>query len=64
MLYIKTIVRNEPVPAFSMDLTKDMGKIRKMRSKKMSEMVKQLSRLKFARDRNVVEAEIAQRAKL
>ena len=62
--YVKTIVDNEPVPPFSMDLTKDMGKIRALRSQKMSEMVKQLSRLKFARDQNVVEAEIAQRARL
>jgi len=62
--YVKTIVNNEPMPAFSMDLTKDMEKVRAMRSKKMAEMVKQLSRLKYARDKAVIEAEIAQRAKL
>ena len=62
--YVKTIVDNEPMPAFSMDLTKDMEKVRAMRSKKMAEMVKQLSRLKYARDKTVIEAEIAQRAKL
>ncbi len=62
--YIKTIVKNEPVQPFSMDLTKDMSKMKAMRSVKMAEMVKQLSRLKFARDRNVIEAEIAQRARL
>jgi hypothetical protein len=62
--YVKTIVDNEPMPAFSMDLTKDMGKVRAMRSKKMAEMVKQLSRLKYARDKALIEAEIAQRAKL
>ena len=62
--FVKTIVDNEPMPAFSMDLTKDMSKTRAMRSKKISEMVKQLSRLKFARDKNVIEAEINQRAKL
>jgi len=62
--YIKTIVNNEPVPPFSMDLTKDMNKVKALRSSKMAEMVKQLSRLKFARDKNVVEAEIVQRAKL
>lgn len=62
--YVKTLVDNEPVPPFSMDLTKDMGEIMTLRSQKMAEMVKQLSRLKFARDKNVVEAEIAQRARL
>jgi len=63
-VYVKTIVNNEPVPSFSMDLTKDMSKIKTQRSKKMAEMVKQLSRLKYARDKAVIEAEIAQRAKL
>lgn len=62
--YVKTIVDNEPVPSFSMDLTKDMSKMKILRSKKMAEMVRQLSRLKYARDRAVIEAEIAQRAKL
>lgn len=63
-VYIKTIVNNEPVPPFSMDLTKDMGKLKEIRSAKMAEMVKQLSRLKYGRDKTVVEAEVAQRAKL
>ncbi len=62
--YIKTIVDNEPVPPFSMDLTKDMARIKSLRSTKMAEMVKQLSRLKYARDKNVIEAEIVQRSKL
>ena len=62
--FVKTIVDNEPMPAFSMDLTKDMSKAKALRSTKMSEMVRQLSRLKFARDANVIEAEINQRAKL
>ncbi|MBU1085504.1 MAG: TraM recognition domain-containing protein [Candidatus Beckwithbacteria bacterium] len=62
--FVKTIVDNEPMPAFSMDLTKDMSEAKATRSEKMSEMVRQLSRLKFARDKGVVEAEIIQRAKL
>lgn len=63
-VYVKTIVNNEPVPPFSMDLTKDMAKAKSLRNPKVAEMVKQLSRLKFGRDRNVVEAEINQRARL
>ena len=63
-VYVKTIVNNEPVPPFSMDLTKDMGQAKAQRNDKVAEMVKQLSRLKYARDMGVVEAEISQRAKL
>lgn len=62
--YMKTIVDNEPVHPFSMDLTKDMDKIDKLRNSKVAEMIKQLSRLKYGKDRAVVEAEIARRARL
>ena len=62
--YIKTIVNNEPVQPFSLDLTKDMSKAKEARSVKMAEMVKQLSRLKYARDVNVIEAEIMNRSKM
>jgi len=63
-VYMKTIVDNEPVPAFSMDLTKDMVYEKKLRNPKVAEMIKQLSRLKYGRDRALVEAEIARRARL
>ncbi|MDZ7586112.1 MAG: type IV secretion system DNA-binding domain-containing protein [Patescibacteria group bacterium] len=62
--YIKTIVNNEPVQPFSLDLTKDMSKAKDERSLKMAEMVKQLSRLRYARDVNVIEAEIMNRSKM
>ncbi|MFH0943288.1 MAG: TraM recognition domain-containing protein [Candidatus Beckwithbacteria bacterium] len=62
--YIKTLVHNEPAQPFSLDLTKDMSKAKEERSLKMAEMVKQLSRLKYARDLRVIEAEISQRSKL
>ncbi|HKZ35647.1 MAG TPA: TraM recognition domain-containing protein [Patescibacteria group bacterium] len=62
--YMKTTVNNEPIPPFSIDLTKDMGKIAEARSKQMADMVKQLSRLKYAKDKNVIEAEVTQRSKL
>jgi len=63
-VYIKTIVDNEPVPPFSMDLTKDMSYEKKLRNPKVAQMIKQLSRLKYGRDKAIVEAEIAQRARL
>ncbi len=62
--YVRTIVNNEPVPAFSMDTTKDIEADKKMSNKEVGEAIRQLSRLRYGRDREVVEAEIAQRARL
>ncbi len=62
--YVKTLVDNEPVPAFSMSMKEDMPPIWAQMSPKVAEMIKELSRLKFGRSKAVVEAEIAQRARL
>jgi len=63
-VYIKTIVNNEPVPAFSMSLEKDMDELKARMNPKLAEMIKELSRLKYGKDREVVEAEISVRARL
>jgi hypothetical protein len=63
-VYIKTIVRNEPVPPFSMSLMKDMDKVKARMNPRLAEMIKQLSRLKYGRDRDDIEAEMKVRAKL
>lgn len=60
--YAKTIVRNEPVPPFSLDTTRDLSKVE--RDPRIAEMIKQLSRLRYGRDVNVVDAEIVHRARL
>jgi len=62
--YVKTIVQNEPVPAFSMDVTKDLEQMKKQSNPQVSQMIKELSRLKFGVDREIIEAEITQRARL
>ena len=62
--YIKTINQGEPLPPFSMDLTKDMELQKKQANPKVAEMITRLSKLKYGKDREVVEAEIAQRARL
>lgn len=64
--YMKTIVNNEPVPPFSVDLTKDYAKHleEKAKGEKVAQAVIQLSRLKHGKPRDIIEAEIAQRAKL
>lgn len=63
-VYIKTIVNNEPVPAFSMSLEKDMDAIKAKMNPKLADMIKQLSRLKYGKNKEVVEAEIQVRARL
>ena len=62
--YINTIVGNKPVPPFSVDLRKDMTAQKRMENPKVAEAILQLSRLKYGRPRELVEAEIQQRAKL
>ncbi|HUW24696.1 MAG TPA: ATP-binding protein [Patescibacteria group bacterium] len=62
--YAKTIVNNEPVPAFSMSMKDDMPPIWKEQNPELSEKIKELSRLKYGKDRALVEAEIAKRARL
>ncbi len=62
--YIKTIVKGEPVPPFSMDLTRDISEEKKLANPRVAELIRELSRLKFGRDNVVVEAEISKRAKL
>ncbi len=63
-VYIKTIVDNEPVPPFSMDLTKDISSDASKGNPRVAEIIKEMSRLKFGRDMRLVEAEITRRAKL
>ena len=62
--YMKTLVGGEPVQPFSLDTTKDISKEKALENPRVMELVKELSRLKFGKDVNVIEAEIAQRAKL
>jgi len=63
-VYMKTIVDNEPMPPFSMDLTRDIESERKAANPKLAEMIKKLSRLKYGKDKNVLEVEITKRARL
>jgi len=62
--YMKTIVENEPVPPFSVNHTKDMKKFKAAANEKVAQAIIQLSRLKFGRPKELVEAEINQRARL
>ena len=62
--YMRTQVNNEPVPPFSVDLTRDLEAEKRMSNPKIAEAIKKLSRLKYGRSHEVVEAEINQRSNL
>lgn len=62
--YMRTAVGGEPVPPFSLDTTKDISQEKAMMDPRVAELVKELSRLKYGRNVQVVEAEITQRARL
>jgi hypothetical protein len=62
--FVKTIVHNEPMPPFSMDLTKDMSKQKSLQNPKVAGIIKEMSSLRYGRDVRLVEAEMARRAKL
>lgn len=62
--YMKTIVNGEPVPPFSINLMKDMAAQKAAENPRVAELIKELSRLKYAKDIRQVEAEIQIRAKL
>ncbi|HKZ34298.1 MAG TPA: ATP-binding protein [Patescibacteria group bacterium] len=60
--YVKTVVNGEPVVPFSIDLTKDLSLERP--NLKVAEAIKQLSRLRYGADREIVEEDIINRAHL
>lgn len=62
--YVNTIVGNKPMPPFSVDMKKDLSELKKTENKKVAEAVIQLSRLKYGKPKELVEAEITTRAKL
>jgi len=62
--YMKTIADGEPVPPFSVDMSKDMKKLKELANDKISKAIIQLSRLKYGRPKELVEAEIVQRSRL
>ncbi len=62
--YMRTIVNGEPVRPFSLDTTKDVEKEKAMENPRVAELVRELSRLKYGRAVDVIETEIATRARL
>jgi hypothetical protein len=63
-MYVKTQVKGEPIPPFSLNVHKDMNAWYKMMRTDIGSAIKEYSRLTYGRDRKQVEEEIAIRAKL
>jgi hypothetical protein len=63
-VYIKTIVRNQVVPPFSMSIVKDMQKWKAQKNPRIAQIIKEMSRMKYGKDVRMVESEIVARAKL
>jgi len=63
-VYMKTIVKNDPVPPFSVDLTKDLAAIKATENERVAEIIKEMSKLRYGKDVRLIEAEIVRRAKL
>jgi hypothetical protein len=59
---IKLLVNGAYPPPFSMDTTYD--DVRYPKNPEVAQLIKQLSRLRYGRDRELVEREISKRAKL
>lgn len=62
--YVKTLINGEPTTPFSLDLTRDLTAEKKLENPRVAELVRELSRLKYGRPRDLVEAEIAKRSHL
>ena len=60
-VYVKTIVNNEPVPAFSMSLMKDMTAQNARMNPQLAKTIRDLSRLKYGQDKAVIEEEMSSR---
>lgn len=63
-VYIRTLVNNETVAPFSMDLTRDLKETNKAKNPQIAEIIKEMSRLKYGRDVRLVDTEIVRRSKL
>ncbi len=62
--FMRTLINGEPAQPFSLDTTKDIEKEKALENPRVAELVKELSRLKYGKAVDTVEAEIAQRSHL
>ncbi len=60
--YLKTMVNGIPQPPFSLNITAD--EVKTQGNKELAAMIKKLSSLKYGRPKEIIETEIAKRAKM
>ncbi len=63
-VYIRTLVNNETVIPFSMNLAKDYKEIQKEKNPEVAKLIIDMSRIKYGRDVRLVDAEISRRSNL
>jgi type IV secretory pathway TraG/TraD family ATPase VirD4 len=63
-VYIKTLVNNEPVLPFSMNLSKDYKQIEKEKNPEIAKIITEMCRIKYGRDVKLVDSEISRRSNL
>lgn len=62
--YVKTLVGGDPTTPFSLDLTRNIEEDKKLQNPRVAELIRELSRLKYGRQRDIVDQEIAKRSRL
>lgn len=62
--YMKTLVGGEPATPFSIDLTRDLSAERKLENPRVAELIKELSRLKYGKPKELIAADIARRSRM
>jgi len=63
-VYIRTLVKNEPVPPFSMNIYRDQKENAKDKNPELAKIIIDMSRIKYGRDMKLVESEIGRRSNL
>lgn len=62
--YVRTLIGGDPTTPFSLDLTRDIEEDKRRANPRVAELIKELSRLKYGRARDLVDQEIAKRSRL
>lgn len=62
--YVKTLVGGETTTPFSIDLTRDLDAEKKLNNPRVAELVRELSRLKYGKPKELVGADIARRSRM
>ncbi len=62
--YMRTLIDGEPALPFSVDFTRNMEEEKKLDNPRIAELVRELSRLKYGKPKELVGADIARRSRM